>query len=72
MSKVSLLFFGNHSNKTVIRSAYMWELLIANHLEQSEILSQSQVELEVHNCVGVFYEPLQGAESCRRKTNFLS
>jgi hypothetical protein len=29
------VFFGNPTNKTVTRTAYMWGLLIANHLDQS-------------------------------------
>jgi len=28
-------FFGNPTNKTVTGTAYTWELLIANHLDQS-------------------------------------
>jgi hypothetical protein len=31
----SAVFFGNPTNKTVTGIAYRWELLIANHLEQS-------------------------------------
>jgi hypothetical protein len=44
MSKYSLFFFGNPTNKTVTRTAYTWEPLIANHLDQSEILSCGQVQ----------------------------
>jgi hypothetical protein len=32
---VSCVFFGNPTNKTVTRAANTWELLIANHLDQS-------------------------------------
>ncbi len=65
MSKFSCLFFGNHINKTVTRTAYTWELLIANYLAQS-LWSTNQKYwaairfnllhsfLEVHNCVAPF------------------
>jgi hypothetical protein len=51
-------FFGNPTNKTVTGTAYTWGLLIANHLDQWEILSRSShvqfitlfFFLEVHNC----------------------
>jgi hypothetical protein len=37
-------FFGNPTNKIVAGNACMWELLIANHLDQSKILSRNQVQ----------------------------
>ncbi len=58
-------FFGNPTNKTVIGTAYVWELLIANHLDQS-LWSTNQkywvavrsnllhFSLQVHNCVAPF------------------
>jgi len=57
--------FRNPTNKTVHRTAYMWELLIANHLDQSlwstnqkywaAVRSNSLHSfLEVHNCVAPF------------------
>ncbi len=56
---------GNPTNKTVTGTAYMWELLIANHLDQSlwsinqkywaAVLSNLLHSfLEVHNCVAPF------------------
>jgi len=66
MSKFSCVFFpGNLTNKTVTRTAYTWELLIAKHLDQS-LWSTNQNNwapvrsnllhsfLEVHNCVAPF------------------
>jgi hypothetical protein len=59
------LFVGNPTNKTVIGTAYMWELLIANNLDQSLWLTNQKYWaaatssllhsfLEVHNCVAPF------------------
>jgi len=54
MSKFSFSF-GNPTNKTVTGTPHMWGLLIANHLDQSEILSNLlHSVLEVHNCVAPF------------------
>ncbi len=44
MSKFSFIFLGNPTNKTVTRTAYTWEQLMANYLDQSEILNRSQVQ----------------------------
>jgi hypothetical protein len=49
MSKFSFIFLGSPTNETVARTAYTWELLMANYLDQfmidqSEILSRSQVQ----------------------------
>jgi hypothetical protein len=63
MSKFSCCFFVNPTNKT--GSAYMWGLLIANHMDQS-LWSTNQkcwaalrsnllhYFLEIHNCVAPF------------------
>jgi hypothetical protein len=64
MSKFSHFSFGNPTNKTVIGTAYTWELLIANHLDQSEILSRSQVQFITLFFAGAqlcsaFYQPRQ-------------
>ncbi len=66
MSKFSCFLFGNPTNKTVTGTANTWELLIANHLDQS-LWSTNQKYwaavrsnlvhsfLEVHNnCVAAF------------------
>jgi hypothetical protein len=65
MSKFSCFIFGNPTNKTVTGTAYTWELLIANHLDQS-LWSTNQKYwaafrsnlvhsfLEVHTCVATF------------------
>jgi hypothetical protein len=52
-------YFGNLTNKTV--TAYMWRLLIANHLDQSLWSTNQKYRsnllhsfLEVHNCVAPF------------------
>ncbi len=72
MSKFScFFFFGNPTTKTVTRTAYMWGLLIANHLDQSLRSTNSAVRsnllhsfLKVHNCVAPFYQPHKfGAET---------
>jgi len=50
-------YFGNLTNKTVTGTAYIWGLLIANHLDQSlwstnqNYWSNLDTFLEVHNCV---------------------
>jgi hypothetical protein len=50
MFKFNCFIFGNTTNKIVTGTAYMWGLLIANHLEliimidQSQILSPGQVQ----------------------------
>ncbi len=61
--RLAVFFFGNPTNKT--GTAYMWVLLIANHLDQS-LWSNNQKYwaavrynllhsfLEVHNCVASF------------------
>jgi hypothetical protein len=65
MSKYSCFIFGNPANKTVTVTAYMWELLIANHVDQSLWLTNQKYWaairsnllhsfLEVHNCVAPF------------------
>ncbi len=69
------LFFGNPTNRTV--TVYTWELLIANHLDQSEILSCSQVQLITLFFGGAqlccaFYQPWQAAWIWCKKTSFLS
>jgi hypothetical protein len=77
MSKFSSFSFGNLTNKTVTVFAYMWGLLIANHLDQSEILIRSQVQFialffgGAKLCCAI-YHPRQGARIWSRKTNFLS
>jgi hypothetical protein len=38
---LAVFFVGNPTSKTVTGTAYMWGLLIANHLDQSKILSCS-------------------------------
>jgi hypothetical protein len=65
MSKFSYFYFANTTNKTVTGTAYIWESLIANHLDQS-LWSTNQKYwavvrsnllhpfLEVHNCVVPF------------------
>jgi hypothetical protein len=62
MCKFSCFSCGDPTNKTVTGTAYMWGLLIANHLDQS-VWSTNQEYwavvrcnllhsfLEVHNCV---------------------
>jgi len=69
------LFFGNPTNRTV--TLYTWELLIANHLDQSKILSCSQVQLITLFFGGAqlccaFYQPWQTAWIWCKKTSFLS
>jgi hypothetical protein len=76
------LFWQQTTNKTVTGIACMWELLIADHLDQSfminksEILSRSQVQFitlffgGAHLCC-TFYQPRQAARIWCRKTNFL-
>ncbi len=63
--RIQAIFFGNPTNKTVNRTALMWGLLIANHLDQS-LWSTNQKYwavvrsnllhsfLEVHNYVAPF------------------
>ncbi len=65
MSKFNFFVFGHPTNKTITGTAYTWELLIANHLDQS-LWSTNQKFwaavrsnlllsfLEVHNCVAPF------------------
>ncbi len=73
---------GNPNNKIVTGTAYSWELLIANHLDQSfwstnqkywaAVRSNSLHSfLKVHNCVHVL-QPRQATWIWCRKTNFLS
>jgi hypothetical protein len=62
---IAVLFLGNPTNKTVTRTAYTCELLVANHLDQS-LWSTNQKYwdavrsnllhsfMEVHNCVATF------------------
>jgi hypothetical protein len=65
MSKFSCVFFGNPTNKTVTGTTSTWELLIANHLDQSLWPTNQNIErqsgpiyytlsFEVHNCVAPF------------------
>jgi hypothetical protein len=64
MSKFSRLFFGNRTNKTVTGTAYMWGLLIANHVDQLWTTNQNYWAavrsnllhsfLELHNFVVPF------------------
>jgi hypothetical protein len=65
MSKFSCFFFGNPPNKTISGTADMWELLIANHLDQSLWWTNQKYWaavksnllhsfLEVHNSVAPF------------------
>ncbi len=64
-SKFSFFFFGNPTNQTVTGTAYTWELLIANHLDESLWSSNQKYWaavrsnlldsfLEVHTCVEPF------------------
>jgi hypothetical protein len=65
MSKCSCVFFGNPTNKIVTRAAHTWELLVANHLDQSIWLTNQKYWapvrsnllhsfLEVHTCIAPF------------------
>jgi hypothetical protein len=59
------MFFGNPTNKTVTGTVYKWELLLANHLDQSFKSTNQKYRpavrsdlfhsfLEVHNRVAPF------------------
>jgi len=83
MSKFSCFFPDNPTNKTETGSAFTWGTTNSKPprpiivLDQSEILSRSQVQLitlflgGAHLC-WAFYQPRQAAQIWYVKTNFVS
>jgi hypothetical protein len=73
-----LIVFGNPTNKTVTGTAYKWELLLANHLDQSLCSTNQKYRAAVRSNLLLsffggaqpcctFHHPRQAAQICAEK-----